>query len=44
MTQDEIRDSLKVRNPRVYEALCELQVEGKVTKTLRGWAFTPSAR
>jgi hypothetical protein len=42
MTQDEIRDALKVRNHRVYEVLCRLRVEAKVTKTLRGWTLTNS--
>lgn len=40
MTQDEIRDALKVRNHRVYEILCQLRLEGKVMKTPRGWALT----
>lgn len=43
VSQEELRDALKVRNQRLTEILWKLRSDGKVTRTPRGWTITGSA-
>lgn len=44
MTQDDIRDALKVRTQRVVEVLWQLRAAGNVTRVARGWTLPPAVR
>lgn len=43
ISQEELRDALKIRNQRLTQILWELRTADKVTRTPRGWAINGSA-